>query len=88
MRAPAGAGVLFDNHIEVPAEYTPDKRWPLRIQLHGGVNRPPSSVRGGSALEGEDRSPGGGAPGAPRQRRENRIRGESQIRSLQYSADG
>lgn len=82
MRFPAGAGVLFDNTIEVPAEYTPDRRWPLRVQLHGGVNRQGTRASGGGAdLEGEESATGGGgrAPNLGRRRRENRIPGEPQI---------
>jgi dienelactone hydrolase len=78
MRYPAGPGMLFDNRIEVPAEYTPDRKWQVRVQLHGGVNRPPSEF-GGAALEEEPSAQGGRAPNLSRQRRENRIRGESQI---------
>ena len=29
----------LDNVAEVPAEYTPSKRWALRVSLHGGVGR-------------------------------------------------
>ena len=36
---PPARALLFDNTIEVPLEYTPEKRWALRVQLHGGVNR-------------------------------------------------
>jgi dienelactone hydrolase len=32
-------GVTIDNIVEIPAEYDPTKRWPLRVQLHGGVGR-------------------------------------------------
>jgi dienelactone hydrolase len=32
-------GVTIDNIIEVPAEYDAAKKWPLRVQLHGGVGR-------------------------------------------------
>jgi len=32
-------GVAIDNIIEVPAEYDAAKKWPLRVQLHGGVGR-------------------------------------------------
>ncbi len=32
-------GVTIDNVIEVPAEYDATKKWPLRVQLHGGVGR-------------------------------------------------
>jgi dienelactone hydrolase len=33
-----GAGTL-DNVVEVPAEYDPKRRWPVRVSLHGGVGR-------------------------------------------------
>jgi predicted esterase len=81
IRFAAGAGVLFDNAIEVPAEYTPERRWALRVQLHGGVNRQTAqSLGGGVDLEGEESSGGGGrAPSLGRRRRENRIAGEPQI---------
>ena len=40
IRRPASVGgVPIDNLIEIPAEYDPAKRWPLRVQLHGGVGR-------------------------------------------------
>jgi hypothetical protein len=79
MRFPAGAGVLFDNTIEVPADYTPDRKWQVRVQLHGGVSRPPTAtVSAGGSLEEEGASPGGGAPSL-KPRRENRIPGENQI---------
>jgi dienelactone hydrolase len=32
-------GVTIDNIIEIPAEYDASKKWPLRVQLHGGVGR-------------------------------------------------
>ena len=32
-------GVTVENLIEIPAEYDPAKKWPLRVQLHGGVGR-------------------------------------------------
>ena len=32
-------GQRLDNAAEVPAEYTPTKRWALRVSLHGGVGR-------------------------------------------------
>ena len=32
-------GVTIDNIIEIPAEYDAAKKWPLRVQLHGGVGR-------------------------------------------------
>ena len=40
IRHPASVGgVTIDNIIEVPAEYDAAKKWPLRVQLHGGVGR-------------------------------------------------
>jgi poly(3-hydroxybutyrate) depolymerase len=33
-------GLDLDNVVEVPSDYTPDRRWPLRVSLHGGVGRP------------------------------------------------
>jgi hypothetical protein len=79
MRFPAGAGVLFDNLVDVPVDYTPDRTWQVRVQLHGGVSRPPSATVRGGTLEEDDASERGGAPSLNRPRRENRIRGESQI---------
>jgi len=44
-------GVAIGNIIEVPEEYDAAKKWPLRVQLHGGVGRdlrddpPPQSAR-------------------------------------------
>jgi dienelactone hydrolase len=32
-------GVNIDNIIEIPAEYNVARKWPLRVQLHGGVGR-------------------------------------------------
>lgn len=31
--------------VEVPDGYRPDRRWPVRIQLHGGVGRPADAPR-------------------------------------------
>ena len=31
--------VSLDNVLEVPADYTPARPWPLRVALHGGVGR-------------------------------------------------
>jgi dienelactone hydrolase len=40
IRHPASVGgVTIDNIIEIPAEYDAAKKWPLRVQLHGGVGR-------------------------------------------------
>lgn len=41
-------GTVVESLVEVPKGYTPERRWPLRVQLHGGVSRP---------------SPGAGQPG-------------------------
>lgn len=81
MRFPAGAGVLFDNIVEIPATYDPARRWPLRVQLHGGVNRPAQATfTGAGDLEEENARPGGDTPPRlSRARRDNRIRGEEQI---------
>src|SRR5258705_2523855 len=32
-------GATVGNLIEIPAEYDPAKKWPLRVQLHGGAGR-------------------------------------------------
>lgn len=79
VRVPAGAGILLENTIDIPAEYTPDRRWSLRVQLHGGVNRQAQTIAGGAALEEDEAQSGGRAPSLGRRRRENRIPGESQI---------
>ena len=39
MRGSAQGGVAFDNYIEVPPDYDPARPWPVRVQLHGGVDR-------------------------------------------------
>jgi dienelactone hydrolase len=40
LRHPSSVGgVTVDNIIEIPADYDPTKKWPLRVQLHGGVGR-------------------------------------------------
>ena len=36
LRYPAVGGT-FENRITVPADYAPDARLPLRVQLHGGM---------------------------------------------------
>jgi poly(3-hydroxybutyrate) depolymerase len=79
IRAAARAGALFDNRIDIPPDYTPDRPWPVRVQLHGGVSRPASATVGGASLEEEAATQGGRAPDLSRQRRDNRIRGENQI---------
>jgi poly(3-hydroxybutyrate) depolymerase len=46
IRVPANVGgESFETLIEIPAEYDAAKRWPLRVQLHGGVGRPPQPGR-------------------------------------------
>jgi predicted esterase len=79
MRHSAGGGAMFDNRIEIPDDYTPARHWPLRVQLHGGVSRPPTVRITGGALEEDEAAQGGRAPNLSRQRRDNRIRGENQI---------
>ncbi len=64
-------GPFFNNIVEVPADYDPSRKWPLRVQLHGGVGRPsPNAV-----------APGRQAPSAGEKpaRAPNRIEGEKQI---------
>jgi poly(3-hydroxybutyrate) depolymerase len=39
LRATGPGGMAFDNYIEVPATYDPARPWPVRVQLHGGVDR-------------------------------------------------
>ena len=64
-------GPFFNNVVDVPAEYDPSRKWPLRVQLHGGVGRPsPNAAAPG-------RQPA--APGVPQTRAPNRIEGEPQI---------
>ncbi len=44
-------GVGLDNTLQVPDGYDPARKWPLRVQLHGGVGRPapvPGQERGRS----------------------------------------
>jgi dienelactone hydrolase len=38
-------GEQFETLIEIPDEYDSTKQWPLRVQLHGGVGRPPQPGR-------------------------------------------
>ncbi|HUU33471.1 MAG TPA: PDZ domain-containing protein [Vicinamibacterales bacterium] len=35
----AQGGVAFDNYVDVPKEYDPARTWPVRVQLHGGIDR-------------------------------------------------
>lgn len=39
LRTTAMIGVAYDNVVTIPAEYDPARRWPMRVQLHGGVAR-------------------------------------------------
>jgi hypothetical protein len=32
-------GTAFENTIEIPDGYDPSRRWPVRVQLHGGIGR-------------------------------------------------
>ena len=73
LRWKSKSGPYFNNVVEVPSDYDPAKKLPLRVQLHGGVGRP---------------SPNAQAPGrqpTPNGRTPNRIEGEKQI-YLQPSA--
>lgn len=65
LRSPSIDGT-FENRITIPADYAPDQRLPLRVQLHGGINRPEP----GQAAAGRGRAQASGA---------NRIEGERQI---------
>lgn len=56
-------GTRLDNVVEIPADYDPARKWPLRVQLHGGVARS---------------APAAGEP-AGRPLTSSRIPGESQI---------
>lgn len=38
-------GLTFETLIDVPESYDPARKWPVRVQLHGGVNRPLDSPR-------------------------------------------
>jgi predicted esterase len=64
-------GPFFNNVVEVPADYDPSRKWPMRVQLHGGVGRPsPNSVPPGRQAP---------SPGTAPARPPNRIEGETQI---------
>jgi hypothetical protein len=54
----ADFGVRLDNVLEVPEGYTPDKRWPLRVSLHGGVGRPAPGVGDEPPRPLSNRTPG------------------------------
>lgn len=65
LRYPSVDGT-FENRVTVPADYRPDTPLALRVQLHGGINRPEPGQIG----VGRGRAQGSGA---------NRIEGERQI---------
>jgi hypothetical protein len=64
-------GTVIENLVEAPAGYTPARRWPLRVQLHGGVSRPepgagqqarqltPNRIQGEEAIYLQPRGHGG-----------------------------
>jgi len=52
-------GNRLDNVAEVPADYTPARRWPLRVMLHGGVGRPAPSAGGEPPRALANRTPAG-----------------------------
>jgi poly(3-hydroxybutyrate) depolymerase len=39
-RFTASDGTQLETVVETPKGYRPDRRWPVRVQLHGGVSRP------------------------------------------------
>ncbi len=54
-------GVRLDNTLQVPEHYDPSRRWPLRVQLHGGVGRPaPRAGEGGGRGLATNRIPSDG----------------------------
>jgi predicted esterase len=67
LRWKSKSGPYFNNIVDVPADYEPATKWPLRVQLHGGVGRPSPNAQ----PPGRQPAPGARAP--------NRIEGEKQI---------
>jgi len=56
LRSTAQGGTAYDNVVEVPAEYEPARKWPVRVQLHGGVDRQNPEEgrrRRGNRIQGE-----------------------------------
>ena len=51
-------GIDLDNTIEIPDGYTPDRRWPLRVSLHGGVGREAPARGTAAARQLTNRIPG------------------------------
>lgn len=51
----AADGQSFSNVVTIPDDYDPARRWPLRVQLHGGVGRaePPEPGTRRNRLDGE-----------------------------------
>jgi dienelactone hydrolase len=88
-RYPAPQGAVFDNTIEIPADYDHTRAWPVRVQLHGGVNRRAQTVAGIDIDDSDEGGAGGAgaggggagsrAPNLARRRAPNRIPGERQI---------
>lgn len=62
------SGPFFNNIVDVPDGYDPARKWPLRVQLHGGVGRPSPTAQ----APGRQQAPVNG-------RTPNRIEGEPQI---------
>jgi predicted esterase len=67
LRWKSKSGPYFNNVVEVPPDYDPARKLPLRVQLHGGVGRPSPNT----PAPGRQPTPGGRTP--------NRIEGEKQI---------
>ncbi len=82
-RHSAGMGAVFENRIEIPQDYDPARPWAMRVQLHGGVNRPATQMAGLEIEQesGSESSGGGGgrAPSLSRRTAANRIPGDNQI---------
>jgi poly(3-hydroxybutyrate) depolymerase len=52
-------GQRLDNTLEVPPNYDPAKRWPMRVSLHGGVSRQPPADGEAPPRPLTNRMPGG-----------------------------
>lgn len=52
-------GLSLDNVVEVPSDYTPDRKWPVRVSLHGGVGREAPGPGDPPARPLTNRIPGG-----------------------------
>lgn len=53
-------GLSLDNVLEVPADYSPSRSWPLRVTLHGGVGRAAPGPSGPPARQLTNRIPSAG----------------------------